>query len=218
MNPGVLESARRSNETGCGIARLACVLAALSCTAVRAQDSASTGELVQPELQPSASHRPGVGLLAGAGLHTGLALGARVGLGDLGVEVTGGYQLLLAVWEDELESDSSELTEIDAGSSAQLGAEVYWTPWHPLPSSAIGLKVGYRYNTVLHHGAAVAITFLVSLSPSLALEGLAGAQFFPRSEDRLRNHLDLPRSADLIYSSSTQFFEYGFELIWYPWH
>jgi hypothetical protein len=152
-------------------------------------------------------------LLAAAGLHTGLALGARFGLGDLGIEITGGYQLLLALWRDPIDDD----LEGAAGSSAQFGGEVYYTPWHPLESSAIGLKAGYRYNTILEHGFAVAITFLGTLSEHLAIEGLAGFQIFPDSGGRLRRHLDVPSNADMSYSSSYQFFEYGFELIWYPW-
>lgn len=160
------------------------------------------------------AHRAGVGLLIGAGFHTGLALGTRLGLGDVGLELTGGYQLLLSIAPDG--EPGIDRDEINAGSSAQFGSEVYWTPWHPLPTTAIGLKAGYRYNTVLHHGFAVAISFLVSLSDSIALEGLAGAQIFPGSSDRLREHFDLPPGASLGYSSSYQFFEYGFEFIWYP--
>jgi hypothetical protein len=160
------------------------------------------------------AHRPGFGLLLGLGLHTGLALGARSGFGDFGVELTGGYQLLFSIAPDGEAGIARD--ELNAGSSAQFGTELYWTPWHPLPTTAIGLKSGYRYNTVLHHGFAVAITFLISLSDSIALEGLAGAQIFPGSGDRLRRHFDLPPGADLGYSSSYQFFEYGFEFIWYP--
>jgi len=162
-----------------------------------------------PKQHPSA--RPGVGLVGAAGLHTGLALGVRLGLGDVGVELAGGYQLLLAI------SDDGGLDwDVDAGSSAQGSAELYVTPWHPLPTAAIGLKGGYRYNSVLHHGFSVAVTFLADLSDHLALEGLAGGSFFPGSEDRLRDELGLSPGADFAYSSSAQFFEYGFELIWYP--
>lgn len=170
-------------------------------------------ETTVPEPDPVA-HRAGVGFLIGAGFHTGLALGTRLGLGDVGLELTGGYQLLLSIApNDDL---GVQRDEVNAGSSAQFGSEVYWTPWHPLPTTAIGLKGGYRYNTVLHHGFGVAVTFLVSLSSSIALEGLAGAQIFPGSGDRLRRHFDLPPGADLGYNSSYQFFEYGFEFIWYP--
>jgi len=162
------------------------------------------------------THRPGVGLLAGAGLHTGLALGARVGVGDLGVELTGGYQLLFAATDRDLGSD--ERSDVKFGSSAQFGAELYWTPWHPLESSAIGLKAGYRYSTVLEHGYALAVTFLVTLSRSVALEVLAGTQIYPGSNPRLRRNLGFAADQDLLfYNSGHQYFEYGFEFIWYPW-
>jgi hypothetical protein len=177
--------------------------------------------IAQSEEQPeetadldAVAHRAGVGFLIGAGLHTGLALGTRLGLGDIGLELTGGYQLLFSINPDGQTAIDSD--EFNFGSSAQFGSEVYWTPWHPLPTTAIGLKAGYRYNTVLHNGFAVAVSFLVSLSESIALEGLAGMQIFPGSGDRLRRHFDLPPGADLGYSSSYQFFEYGFEFIWYP--
>jgi hypothetical protein len=161
----------------------------------------------------STTNRPGVGLLAAAGLHSGFGLGARLGLGDVGVEVTGGYQLLYAFWDG---SDGAKGRTIDLGSSVQLGTEAYFTPWHPGKTSAIGLKAGYRYNSVLKNGFAAAITFLATLSPHLAFEGLAGTQIFPGGERRLRRELDLPQGADIVYGAHAQFFEYGFELIWYP--
>lgn len=152
-----------------------------------------------------ASARPGVGLVGALGLHTGAALGARFGLGDVGLEVLGGYQPLIAI---------TRTSHIELGSSAQLATELYVTPWHPRPSSAIGLKGGYRYNTVLEHGFSVAITYLASLSERLAVEGLAGASIFPSSESRLRRELGV--SGDITYGSSAQYYEYGLELIWYP--
>jgi len=159
---------------------------------------------------PTPVNRPGIGLLAAAGLHSGFGLGARLGLGDLGLELAGGYQLLYAI------SGSTEDRKFDFGSSAQFGSELYFTPWHPTAKSAVGMKAGYRYNTVLEHGFAVAVTFLATLSPHLAFEGLAGAQVFPGSEGRLRRALDIPNGSDIVYGSQAQFFEYGFELIWYP--
>jgi hypothetical protein len=162
---------------------------------------------------PSAARRAGIGLLAAAGLHSGFGLGARLGVGDVGLELTGGYQLLYAVWDGR---GGAQDRKIDLGSSAQFGSELYFTPWHPGKTSAVGLKSGYRYNSVLEHGFAVAIAFLATLSPHLAFEGLAGAQVFPGSEGRLRRKLELPNDADIVYGSQTQFFEYGFQLIWYP--
>jgi hypothetical protein len=122
----------------------------------------------------------------------------------VGLEVLGGYQPLIAITQPSIE----------LGSSAQLATELYVTPWHPRPSSAIGLKAGYRYNTLLEHGFSVAITYLASLSETLAVEGLAGASIFPGSESRLRRRLGV--SEDIIYGSSAQYYEYGLELIWYP--
>jgi hypothetical protein len=165
-------------------------------------DRESADEAPPPEGYASA--RPGVGLVAALGLHTGAALGTRLGLGDVGLELAGGYQLLLAITR----------SDVDLGSSAQGGAELYVTPWHPIERSAIGLKGGYRYNSVLEHGFSVAITYLATLSNTLALEGLAGASIFPGSEGRLRR--ELGTSGTITYGSSAQYFEYGFELIWYP--
>lgn len=165
-----------------------------------------------PAISPAAN-RAGIGLLVAGGMHTGLALGTRLGIGDLGVELTGGYQLLLAVWHPP---GRSERGTVDLGSSAQFGGELYFTPWHPTERSAIGLKSGYRYNTVLEHGFAVAITFLGTLGPDLAVEGLAGTQVFPGSRGRLLRALGMPSDADITYASNAQYFEYGLQLIWYP--
>lgn len=153
-----------------------------------------------------------MGLLVAGGFHTGLSLGARLGLGDVGLELTGGYQPLFAIWKGAGESSA----HVDLGSSAQLGSELYVTPWHPNQKSAVGLKAGHRYNTVLHHGFAAAITYLVALSPRLAFEGLAGTQVFPGAESRLRQSVGVASGGDVVYGSHLQFFEYGFELIWYP--
>jgi len=179
--------------------------------AALAQEAPQSTHVKEPAKAPEAApvNRPGVGLLAAAGLHSGFGLGARLGLGDLGVELTGGYQLLYAV------TGSADNRKFDFGSSAQFGSELYYTPWHPTPKSAVGVKAGYRYNTVLEHGFGAAITFLATLSPHFAFEGLAGCQVFPGAEDRLRRKLDIT-GANVAYGSNLQFFEYGFELIWYP--
>lgn len=171
----------------------------------------------EPPAEPAAprppSSRSGVGWVLAGGLHTGLSLGARLGLGDVGVELSGGYQPLFALWDGSADARDRHL---DLGSSAQFGGELYVTPWHPSKKAAVGLKGGYRYNTVLHHGFAVAITYLATLSPRLAFEGLAGTQIFPGAESRLRRSIGVPGDGDIFYASHRQYFEYGFELIWYP--
>jgi hypothetical protein len=178
-----------------------------------AQGAAESATAHASEAPPPPSHRAGLGLLVGAGLHTGLSLGARGGIGDFGAEVTAGYEPLFAFWDGSAGASDRKL---DLGSSAQFGGELYVTPWHPSKSAAVGLKGGYRYNTVLEHGFALAITFLATLSPHVALEGLAGTQIFPGAEPRLRRQLSIPATGDIAYGSHRQYFEYGFELIWYP--
>lgn len=160
----------------------------------------------------SPSQRTGVALVAAAGLHTGLGLGMRAGTGDIGIEVIGGYQPLVALWEQPQGRDFN----VDTGSSGQVLAELYLTPIHPTPSSSIGLKVGYRYNSVLEHGTGFALTFLVDLSQHLALEVAAGAAVFPGAQSRLKAELGVPSDANVVYGSAVQFFEYGFELVWFP--
>ncbi len=188
--------------------------------AARARPSnASDSEGAAPDKSEHAStaSRAGIGLVAAAGLHTGLALGARLGLGEVGLEIEAGYQPIIAVWQEaNWLSAKGNSSHVDLGSSGQLAAELYATPWRPQKSSAIGLKGGYRYNSMLTHGFAVAVTYLIELSDHLALEGLAGGSFFPGSGDTLRRKLGLPSNAQLVYTSSAQFFEYGFELIYYP--
>jgi hypothetical protein len=163
----------------------------------------------------SVPHRTGAGLLAAAGFHTGLALGARAGTGTIGVELTGGYQLIYAMWN---RLPGSDRLPIQFGWSGQFGAEVYFTPWHPIATSAIGLRGGYRYSAVLEHGFAIALAFLFSLGDYFAMEISMGSQAFPGSTGRLRRSLEVPEEAELAaINSSYQFFEYGFELICYPW-
>lgn len=176
-----------------------------------ADDSDDSGE---PPLEPpvSAASRPGIGFVGALGLHTGLAVGARFGLGDVGLELLGGYQLLLAEWR----YSSRTRLHFDAGSSGQLAGEIYLTPIHPTDSSALGLRAGYRYNTVLHHGFAVAFAFIGELSPKLAIEGVAGASIFPGRSGTLRHELDIPSGTQLLYSSTLQLFEVGVELIVFP--
>jgi hypothetical protein len=168
-----------------------------------ARDEASTDK---EDVEPPggyASARPGVGLVAALGLHTGAALGTRLGLGDVGLELGAGVMPLIAITP----------RRNAFGTSAQGAAEIYWTPWHPMKKSAIGMKGGYRYNSALHHGFSVAICYLATLNETLAIEGLAGASIFPGSEERLEDEL---RVTNVIYGSSAQWFEYGFELVWYP--
>ncbi|MGD8861438.1 MAG: hypothetical protein PVI30_15625 [Myxococcales bacterium] len=168
----------------------------------------------EPESEPSVGHAASevdVGLVAALGLHTGAAAGVRLAHGDFGLEVVGGYQPLLA-----FSDDGSREMDVDLGSSAQLGAELTFMPWRPKKSSAIGLKGGYRYNSVLEHGFAAALAFMVDLGESVALQVCAGGSFFPGQEQTLRDELNVPEENDLAYASNAQFFEFGFELIWLP--
>jgi hypothetical protein len=80
----------------------------------------------------------------------------------------------------------------------------------------LGLKGGYRYNSVLHHGFAVSAGFRVNLLPRLALEIFEGLSIFPSSSGALRRELSIPPSTHLLYSSSFQFLDEGIEVIWYP--
>lgn len=154
----------------------------------------------------------GVGVVMALGLHTGAGLGVRLGGSTVGVELVGAWQPLLAVTEPDFVGSR----DIYAGSSVQAGAELTLMPWHPKPWSAVGIKGGYRYNSVLTHGFGFAIAFMADLGNGFAVEGCAGASVFPGQEDTLRAALDIPDSDRLIYSSAVQFYEYGLELIWYP--
>jgi hypothetical protein len=173
-------------------------------------DSVLDADEPEPRVDHGASELS-VGIVGALGMHTGAAAGVRLGLDDFGLELLGGYQPLLA-----FSDDGSRQVDIDFASSAQLSAELTFMPWHPKQGSAIGLKGGYRYNSVLEHGFAVAMAFMVDLGEAVALEVCAGGAFFPGQEQTLREELDVPPENDLAYSSYAQFFELGFELIFYP--
>jgi hypothetical protein len=71
-------------------------------------------------------------------------------------------------------------------TSFQLNASMYIGLYRPDPRTDLGITFGYKYNTLLRHGATVAFYFQRELGAHWVLHGFAGPCIFPDAEDQIR--------------------------------
>lgn len=124
---------------------------------------------------------PPVALVADVGLLTGIAGGAQLELGRVGLRATAGYlPLLVALLR--LDEDPVALRFFH---SAQLNLDLFSLFLQPTPAARLGLALSYRFNTLLRHGAGAAFDALVTLRRRLALHLGAGLTYYPAGHDRV---------------------------------
>jgi hypothetical protein len=89
-------------------------------------------------------------------LADGIGAGGQLRFGAFGLRASAGYQPLLFVVDRRV--DDQDVGEIEFMSSGQLNLDVVL-----LSQSEIGASLGYRYNTLLGHGAALAFQSMFEL-------------------------------------------------------
>jgi hypothetical protein len=89
-------------------------------------------------------------------LADGVGAGGQLRLGAFGLRATAGYQPLLFVVDRDV--DDQDVGDIEFMSSGQLNLDVLL-----LSQSEMGASLGYRYNTLLGHGAALAFQSMFEL-------------------------------------------------------
>lgn len=137
----------------------------------------------------------GLSLVAGIGAGDGLVAGAGISTGALGLRATAGWRPLVISMVEE----AGDPPDFGFYSSGQANADLVALPWRPSPRSAVGASVGYKYNTVLGHGAGAAFEAAIGLSPRLSLLLSAGVAYFPDGDDEIREREMAPAETDFNY-------------------
>jgi len=165
-----------------------------------------------PARVPHYGHQRGVGILAEIGFHTGFGVGARVGAGDFGARVSAGWNpIIVAIQKpDPAESD------FDAASSLQINADVFALPIQGTERARVGAIGGYRYNSILGHGASLGGNAVVDLGPHLALDLLGGITWFPSGNARARDEFGVAAQDDFGFPGPELVYAAELALIFYP--
>ncbi|MBK8482244.1 MAG: hypothetical protein IPL40_13935 [Proteobacteria bacterium] len=134
-----------------------------------------------PTRPPARATPPRLALVGDAGMLTGVAGGAQLDLGRIGLRATAGYQPLLVTVVD-LDDDPLAFRFFN---TAQLNVDLFSLFFEPTPGARIGAALSYRFNTLLRHGAGAACDALVTLRPRLALHIIAGLTYYPAGKARV---------------------------------
>jgi len=121
-------------------------------------------------------------LVATEGSFSGYGLGFRAGWLRAGLDGAFAYTPLLATYSP----DPEKFPEFKLLSSFQASASIY-VGLHRLDARTdLGVAFGYRYNTLMRHGATVAFYFQRELAAHWTLQGFVGPCIFPDAEDQIR--------------------------------
>lgn len=136
----------------------------------------------------------------------GIGLGAQLRRGALGLRATVGYDAMLFIADDD--PQDTKMGSFEFASSLQLNLDSLLV----FGAAERGASIGYRYNTVLGHGAAVAYQ---STLDALGQRFIFTVPFiyFPQGTERVRKELGLSRGHRINYPFGAGF-QYGMGLAW----
>jgi hypothetical protein len=121
-------------------------------------------------------------LVATQGSFNGFGLGFRGGWLRAGLDASFAFLPLLATYS----SDPETFPDFKLLSGFQGNASIYLGLHRPDSRTDLGIAFGYKYNTLLRHGATVAFYFQRELAAHWTLQGFVGPCIFPEAEDRIR--------------------------------
>jgi hypothetical protein len=136
---------------------------------------------------PSAFERPwstqrNFALVASEGSFNGFGLGVRAGWLRVGWDASFAFFPFLTTFSPDPETfpKFKFLSGFQANASMYLGL-------HRLDARTdLGITFGYKYNTLLRHGATVAFYFQRELGAHWALQAFIGPCIFPEAEEQIR--------------------------------
>jgi hypothetical protein len=134
-----------------------------------------------PELPWSHAQRS-LALLATLGSYSGFGLGVRAGSARFGFDGSYGFLPVLVTFQQQPESDPL----FKFMSAGALSAGVYFGVHRIDPRTDLGFTFGYKYSTLLGHGATAAFYVNRELATHWAVQLFIGPTFFPDAEDRIR--------------------------------
>jgi hypothetical protein len=126
-----------------------------------------------------------LGIVANAGLYSGIAAGVELDLRWIGARVSGGYLPLLVVTEQQGSGD----IDLEFFNTGQLNVDLFSLFFRPIPRSRVGLSAAYKYNSLLGHAGGLAFEAQIALGRVVALHLILGLAVYPEGEDRVEEEL-----------------------------
>ena len=123
-----------------------------------------------------------LGILATLGSYSGFGLGVRAGKERLGFDVSYGFLPVFTTFQQTQESDP----EFKLMSASALSAAMYVGVHRIDPRTDLGFTIGYKYSTLLGHGATAAFYVKRELASHWSVQLFIGPTFYPDAEDRIR--------------------------------
>ncbi|HMJ56896.1 MAG TPA: hypothetical protein VK540_32735 [Polyangiaceae bacterium] len=120
--------------------------------------------------------------VATEGSYNGFGLGARAGSLRVGVDASFAFLPVFATYSPDPET----FPDFKLLASFQTNAAIYVGLYRPGPRTDLGIALGYKYNSLLRHGASVAFYLQQELGAHFTLQGFVGPNIFPEAEDRIR--------------------------------
>jgi hypothetical protein len=114
----------------------------------------------------------------------GFGAGGQLRAGGFGLRATLGYEPLLFVVDDDPQDQT--FGDVEFSHSAQLNVDSLFLT----TQSEIGASIGYRYNTVLGHGVAVAFQSMFDLWRQRFAFSIP-VMYFPEGTERVRDEYGL---------------------------
>ena len=148
-----------------------------------AQDGFERGparEFDSPPREPKAQRQ--FGLLAVAMPYDGFGLGLRALGPRVGLDLSLAYRPILATHS----TDPDRFPKVRLLEGYQANAALYVGVYRPNPRTDLGFSIGYKYNTLIHHGVGAAFYLQRELASHFAFLLFLGPAVFPRAERELR--------------------------------
>ena len=134
-----------------------------------------------PPREPIAQRR--FALLAVAMPYDGFGLGVRAQGPRVGLDVSATFRPVLASYS----THSGKFPELELLAAYQLNGSLCFGLYRPNFRTDLGFSLGYKYSTLLGHGASAAFYLQRELSSHFTFLLFVGPAVFPRAERRIRN-------------------------------
>lgn len=188
-------------------------LAAFALGALVTSPAWAQTESVAASANDEGDERGWLGLMATTGSFSGFGLGLELGGPTLGVRAAFGFHPMLIGFEEPGDDQRLEWY-----SSWLVAPDVYFAFLQTRRGASAGVQLGYRYDTLTGHGAAVGGFGGFRFSQSFAGLVTAGVLVFPDAEDRIREEEGSGLAVDADFTQPGPNINLGLSLslLWFP--
>jgi hypothetical protein len=130
------------------------------------------------------------------GPYTGGALGAQVGVSGLGLRASAGWNPLLV---STTAPDTLRTSSLHVFSTGQVNVDAFALPFRSASGALVGGSAGYKYNSVLGHGASVAFDAQLVRSRRVRWHFQAGVVYYPDGTERVSAERAIPQGDHISF-------------------